>query len=334
MNKSVLRDLDRELQLHMVIDNLPVMIAYVDRCNTYRVVNRAFHNFFGVNENELTGRHSSEVLGKSLYASVEKYIDRVLAGQSVEWEAHYQEPHSKQEQILSFKLSPYTDMDGQYNGYLVVVENISNIKRMHLELESLNHSLEKQVEFRTAQLRKELKRREKLEQELRKLADHDPLTGLLNRRAFMRQMNREINRSTRYHSDLTYMIIDIDKFKSINDSYGHMSGDMVLKSFADNISRIIRESDIVGRIGGEEFAIVLPGTNLKLANEMGERICRELAQQPIRYRNIDISYTVSIGIARFQTSHGDGMEMHALADSALYQAKNSGRNRVCVALAG
>ncbi len=320
------------LQLQLVIDNLPMMVAYVDSSNIYRVVNRSYHAFFGVNENEYIGKHTSEVLGNSLYHSVKKYIRNVLTGSPVQWEVHHKNCDSNTDQILHFKLTPYIDAEGECQGYLVVVEDITSVKRMQLALEAMNQTLEHQVEVRTFQLRKELRFQDKLEKKLRKLADHDPLTGLLNRRAFIKQLDKEISRSIRYRTDLSYMIIDIDNFKSINDTYGHITGDAVLKNFSKIVAKMIRSSDFVGRIGGEEFAIAMPGTKLKLANEMGERIRKGLAEQPIRCENAEINCTVSIGISRYLPDHRTSMEMHSLADSALYQAKNNGRNRVCVVL--
>lgn len=330
INKELLQK--QHLQLQLVIDNLPMMIAYVDSSNIYRVVNRSYHAFFGANENEYIGKHSSEVLGNSLYHSVKKYIRSVLAGNPVQWEVHHKNSDSNTDQILNFKLTPYIDIDGEYRGYLVVVDDITSIKRMQYALEALNQTLEHQVEVRTLQLRTELKLRDKLEKKLRKLADHDPLTNLLNRRAFIKQLDKEISRSIRYKSDLSYMIIDIDNFKAINDTYGHIAGDAVLKNFSERVSNMIRSTDFVGRIGGEEFAIAMPGTNLKLAHEMGERIRKGLAEQPMHCNDIEINCTVSIGISRYLPTHRTSMEMHSLADSALYQAKNAGRNRVCVTL--
>ena len=323
---------EQHLQLQLVIDNLPMMVAYVDASNIYRVVNRSYHDFFGANENEYIGKHTSEVLGGSLYQAVEKTISKVLAGYPVQWEVHHKNRASNVDQILHFKLTPYIDAEGEYQGYLVVVEDVTSEKRMRHALEALNQTLEHQVEIRTLQLRKELKLRDKLEKKLRKLADHDPLTGLLNRRAFIRELDKEVSRSVRYGSDLSYMIIDIDNFKTINDTYGHITGDTVLKKFSAIVSGMIRSSDFMGRIGGEEFAIALPGTGLKLAKEMGERIRKALAAQPMRCDNVEIDCTVSIGVSRYLPDHRTSMEMHGLADSALYQAKNGGRNRVCVVL--
>jgi len=319
-----------EKELYLVIDNLPNMIAYVDSTKRYRIINRAYHDYFGVNENEIIGKHASEILGNEFYQMVSKYIDVALSGKSISWETHNCDADNN-EQILSVKLVPYSDSKGNRNGYLIVVEDITTQKQFQVQLESMNSFLEEMVDRRTKQLQKELTRRKILEKSLRELADHDSLTGLLNRRSFSQRVEYEIGRSHRYNSELSYMIIDIDKFKKINDTYGHMAGDVVLKSFSRKILGILRESDFIGRIGGEEFAIALPGTNVASANEMGERIRREIAEHNINYKNISINITVSIGISKFLPGEEDIEGVFCRADSALYTAKHSGRNKVCVA---
>lgn len=319
-----------EMELRLVIDNLPGMIAYVDASKVYRVINRAYHNYFGVNENEVVGKHASEVLGDSFYKIVEKYIDTALSGKSASWETNYCGPDDR-ESILCVKLVPYIDSNGKNNGYLVVVEDVTDMKRLQIELEVLNHSLEEKVEKRTRQLKQELVRRKALERSLRQLADHDPLTGLLNRRSFVNRVNDEITRSARYKSNFSYMIIDLDKFKNINDTHGHLVGDQVLIEFSKKISGILRDSDFIGRIGGEEFAIALPDTSLASAIKMGERIRKEMVKHDIHFKDKCINYTVSIGVSKFLRAGENINEVFSRADSALYEAKNTGRNKVCAA---
>jgi len=315
--------------LRLVIDTLPSMIAYVDASKRYRIINRTYNEYFCVDENDIAGKHASEVLGECFYKVIEKYIDDAISGKGTAWETHHVDAQGNQ-CILSVKLSPYFESSGRNNGYLVIVEDITTQKKLQIELASLNHTLEEKVVERTQQLVQELARRKTLEKSLREMADHDPLTGLLNRRSFVEKVNKEINRSHRYKSELSYMILDIDRFKSINDTYGHWSGDIVLKEFARNITGLIRESDFIGRMGGEEFAIALPDTSLNEANEMGERLRRETAEYAIRYKSVNINFTVSIGISKFMVEERSFEKVFCRADNALYQAKNSGRNKVCV----
>jgi len=320
-----------EKELRLVIDNLPSMIAYVDASKKYRIINRAYHDYFGTNENEVIGKHASEVLGVSYYKIVERYIEIALSGKSTAWETHYSHSYNN-DRILSVKLVPYIDSKNNNNGYLVVVEDVTEQKQLQLQLETLNHCLEEKVVERTQQLEKELSRRKVLEKVLRKLADHDPLTGLLNRRSFVNRINNEISRLRRYKNELSYMIIDIDYFKKINDTHGHLAGDDVLKEFAKKISSILRESDFIGRIGGEEFAVALPDTSMNSANKMAERIRKKMAEHTVQYKNTNINFTVSIGISKFMPDEKNTVDVFSRADSALYKAKNSGRNKICMAV--
>ncbi len=320
-----------EEDLRLVIDNLPSMIAYVDSTKKYRIINRAYHEYFGASENEIIGKHASEVLGNNFYSIVKKYIDIALSGKNVAWETHHSDSDNK-EYVLSFKLIPYVDAKNNNNGYLVVVEDVTEQKRLQLQLEALNHSLEDKVKKRTLQLEKELKTRKTLEKVLRQVADQDPLTKLLNRRSFIVRINHEISRSHRYKNELSYMIIDIDYFKKINDTYGHLTGDAVLKAFAIKISSILRDSDFIARIGGEEFAIALPNTSMNSANKLAERIRKEIEEHIVQHKNKSINITVSIGLSKLILNEKSIEGVFSRADSALYQAKNSGRNKVCVAV--
>jgi diguanylate cyclase (GGDEF)-like protein/PAS domain S-box-containing protein len=320
---------ENEKELRLVIDNLPSMIAYVDPSKRYRIINRAYHDYFDANENEVIGKHAREVLGNRFYKNIKKYINIALAGKSTGWETYHSDSTGKG-CILSVKLVPYVNSNGNNDGYLVVVEDITKKKQLHLQLEMLNQSLEEKVNSRTRQLQEELLKRKMLEKKLRYLADYDPLTSLLNRRSFTKRVDYEIKRCHRYKSDLSYLIIDIDKFKLINDTYGHLTGDAVLKAFAKKISGILRETDFIGRIGGEEFAVVLPGTGITAADEMGERIRKQIAEHTVQYNNVSINYTVSIGVSVFALKEECMNEAFNRADSALYHAKNTGRNKVCV----
>ena len=321
---------ESEVELRLVIDNLPNMIAYVDASKKYRIINRAYHNYFGANEVEVIGKHVSDVLGENFYQIISRYIDIALSGKSTAWESHHTDADDK-ECILSNKLVPYVDSNGNNNGYLIVIEDVTDQKQLQIELQALNHSLEEKVEWRTQQLQKELAKRKELEKHLRNLADHDPLTGLLNRRSFVTRVDYEISRSRRYNSDLSYMIIDIDEFKLINDTYGHQIGDEVLKGFSKKVLSVLRETDFIGRIGGEEFAIALPDTSANSASIMAERIRKQLAEYDVCYKDQIINFTVSIGVSNFLPTEENVQEVYSRADSALYQAKNSGRNKVCVA---
>lgn len=162
----------------------------------------------------------------------------------------------------------------------------------------------------------------------------DALTNLNNRRQFELRLNQEIATAKRQNNPLCAMMIDIDFFKKVNDTYGHASGDAVLRGVASIIKQVLRESDIPSRYGGEEFAILLPYTKIEEAMIVGERLRSTVENTPITLdsENIDsesINVTISMGIAEFNPTE-TGEELFARADKALYDAKERGRNRVCI----
>ncbi len=162
----------------------------------------------------------------------------------------------------------------------------------------------------------------------------DALTNLNNRRQFELRLGQEIATTKRQNNPLCAMMIDIDFFKKVNDTYGHASGDAVLRGVASIIKSALRESDIPSRYGGEEFAVLLPYTHIEEAQIVGERLRKavESSPIPINDENSDIksiSVTISMGLAEFNNKE-TGEELFERADKALYEAKESGRNRVCL----
>ncbi|MDQ9171836.1 diguanylate cyclase [Oxalobacteraceae bacterium R-40] len=172
--------------------------------------------------------------------------------------------------------------------------------------------------------------RKKAELELQIMAQTDFLTGLFNRRHFMSLAEQELQRSHRYGGPLTVMMIDIDHFKKVNDTYGHRAGDAVIRSFADLCRTSLRSIDIIGRLGGEEFAVLLPETDIEHAMSAAALLKQRTSQiQVTGDEGQTIRFTVSIGVAnKDETSH-DLEALLAEADHALYEAKETGRNRVC-----
>lgn len=171
--------------------------------------------------------------------------------------------------------------------------------------------------------------RKQLETQLLTQAHIDYLTGLNNRRYFVELSENELLRAKRYKKNLSLLMIDIDDFKHINDSYGHKAGDIVLTQTALICSNILREIDIIGRLGGEEFAVVLPETELEHAMEVAERLREAVAQASIPINaNTNLQLTVSIGVAQLTDLHNNVDALLLSADKALYQAKAAGKNQV------
>ena len=159
----------------------------------------------------------------------------------------------------------------------------------------------------------------------------DALTNLNNRRQFEVRLKQEIATTKRQKNPLCAMMVDIDFFKKVNDTYGHASGDAVLRTVASIIKEHLRESDIPSRYGGEEFAVLLPYTHIEEAKIVGERLRKAVETTPIPIDKKNINVTISMGLAEFDVKES-GEELFKRADSALYEAKEGGRNRVCVDL--
>ncbi|MGE4553174.1 MAG: PAS domain S-box protein [Desulfovibrionaceae bacterium] len=168
----------------------------------------------------------------------------------------------------------------------------------------------------------------RLENELKRLATTDSLTGARNRHHFMETAERELHRAKRYGRPLSVLMIDIDHFKRINDTYGHHAGDEVLKSMVAACEEEIRETDIFGRLGGEEFAVALAETDHEAALDAAERLRRRLESLCILVDGETICFTASIGVASMTDSTDELEGMLGRADKALYEAKRRGRNRV------
>jgi diguanylate cyclase (GGDEF)-like protein len=158
----------------------------------------------------------------------------------------------------------------------------------------------------------------------------DSLTGLANRRSLEESLRTELARATRFSDSVCVVLADLDDFKQVNDRYGHAAGDEVLKAFASALRKTARESDVAGRWGGEEFALVLPGTDAAGGARLAERARAAIEERRVKMPNGDFcAVTASFGVAAFPESHDLG-EILAAADSALYAAKGQGKNRVVI----
>ncbi|HPS57354.1 MAG TPA: diguanylate cyclase [Spirochaetota bacterium] len=168
----------------------------------------------------------------------------------------------------------------------------------------------------------------KAKEKLLTMAVTDELTGLFNRRYFMSRLNQEFERVKRYESIFTFIMIDIDYFKKINDTHGHLAGDCVLRNAADIMKKSLRISDTVGRIGGEEFAILLPETEIEYGVEIAERLRKKIDESEMEFECKTLKLTISAGISDSDTNDLTVDSVLNRADVALYEVKENGRNRV------
>jgi len=269
----------------------------------YLDVNESFLDTLGFSRNEVIGRSCSE-LG-ILSISQKKEIQEMLLeqGKIRNWESKF---ISKAGQEVPGLLSVDLIQVRDKKLLLMVFHDIAERMRMKEELEEKNQQLRE------------------LNKILQVQAITDSLTGLYNHRQVLEKLQMEIARANRYQQDLTIMMLDIDHFKSINDEFGHQVGDVVLVEVAQIIKRNLRNIDIAGRYGGEEFLIILPQTNLKNGKQVAERIRRQVEMEGFEDRKEGI--TVSIGLCQHK---GEEMvECIERADQLLYRAKREGRNRI------
>lgn len=160
------------------------------------------------------------------------------------------------------------------------------------------------------------------------MAHSDPLTGCLNRRSFMEASQRDFARSRRTGSPLSVIFFDIDRFKGINDAYGHAAGDAVISTLAECVKNTIRTTDMLGRMGGEEFVVLLPDTDSQSALMVAEKLRSTLERVPVIYENRSLHFTASFGVAQISQMDSDPFALIERADTLMYDAKHAGRNCV------
>jgi diguanylate cyclase (GGDEF)-like protein len=209
---------------------------------------------------------------------------------------------------------------GQYSRLSGTVRDITEQRQAEEQLQAANERLVRA----NAQLEIQKRQLEEANALLTALATTDGLTGLKNHRTFHERLKTEVDHAARYHSPLSVLILDVDDFKSYNDTYGHPAGDQVLQKIAEVLQAISRQCDLAARYGGEEFAIILPETDGESAKIVAERFRSTIEVLPWHGRSV----TVSIGIASRTATTCDAAQLVKQADEALYRSKYRGRNRV------
>jgi diguanylate cyclase (GGDEF)-like protein len=221
---------------------------------------------------------------------------------------------------------------GDYPVKVVVKHRMSDVlahyRRTRAWLVSASALFSAIVVGMTLLLHRAIRARQSAQEQLEQLATHDGLTGLLNRRAFFHAAAAEVARSLRYGRPALVLVMDLDHFKRINDTFGHAAGDEVLRRFAETLRTMLREQDVVGRLGGEEFAALLPETADADGRSVAERIREKVASLSFGTSDQAFTVTVSIGLTTLVPSDHEVERAVERADQALYLAKERGRNRV------
>jgi two-component system chemotaxis family response regulator WspR len=235
--------------------------------------------------------------------------------------------------VLSSKEDPVVKSEAFTAGasdYLVKLpDRVELAARIRLHSRARVNRLQRDQAYRALRLVHE--RLQEVTEKLRVEATHDELSGLLNRRAFFDGLQRELARSERTHEPVALILADIDHFKTINDTYGHVAGDTVIRQLGQRLRNLVRASDSVGRYGGEEFIVLAGDCPPEPANRLAERLRRSIESHRIELPGSEVSVTMSVGVAvtmRSMTAEA----LIAAADAALYRSKHAGRNRVELAL--
>ena len=200
---------------------------------------------------------------------------------------------------------PLTNTTGEVTHLCIIIYDVTDVAISKIELEEAN-------------------------QELKRLSQTDRLTNLNNRGFWEECLVKEFQRKRRNHGISTLLIFDIDHFKNVNDTYGHAGGDEAIVQLAKILRRNLRETDIGGRYGGEEFAVILTDTTAEEALVFAERVRKVVERSQIAFNDFEFQFTISLGIAEYSDKLDSHQKWIEAADEALYKAKTTGRNKVCV----
>lgn len=307
----------RLLQLHKAVEQSPISVVITDMKGNIEYVNPFFTKLTGYDLNELLGKNPRIIQsGNTSPETYETMWQTIRAGKV--WRGELLNKKKNGEQYWEVEIiAPVIDADGAIVNYIAIKEDVTAQKKSDAKLREAYVRLEEQM--------KEI---QGLQGELREQAIRDPLTKLHNRHYLTETLSRELSRAVREQYPITFLLLDIDHFKHVNDTYGHAAGDFVLRDLADHLAEFTRTGDIVCRYGGEEFLVVFPNTKEQDAFLIADRLRESIQQSPIYVDHHMISITISAGTSEFP-AHG---QYEALvletADKALYHAKHNGRNQV------
>jgi diguanylate cyclase (GGDEF)-like protein/PAS domain S-box-containing protein len=290
-NKNTQQDL---ILFKAIVEYSHAVIGAKDIAGRYLYVNSEYSRLFHVDRKTLIGRSDADIFPADI---AQQFREADLAAQ-----------HSS-DGIIVEEQAP---VDGETRDFLSIKFPIRN-----------NDG----DTYATGTIATDITDMKKMQQNLQMLAERDVLTDCYNRRKLLEIIGRQVDSARRYVYPLTILMVDIDHFKQINDTFGHACGDAVLKQFVTVCNEVLRQQDILGRVGGEEFLVALPHTNAVRGTVLAARLQHTLAQMAMAAESgEDVSITISIGIAELCPTLTNIDQLLHAADTALYQAKSAGRN--------
>ena len=237
---------------------------------------------------------------------------------------------AQEEQIVQDSESMITKLEEVADGVRTLMRAYRQGLREQQRMVRLSDRMQSELRTLNSKLEEEIEAREKLARELAILAATDVLTGATSRRRFLELVDSEARRLSQEPRPLSMILTDIDHFKRVNDGHGHAGGDEALRHFVRRMRVGLRDTDVIGRLGGEEFAILLPDTPIERAVEVAERLRADLASNVMMWEGSTVTITACFGVACFLSPQDDPSKVMSRADRAVYAAKNAGRNQVRV----
>jgi len=303
--ESALRESEERLRL--IANNVPALISYVDRDQRYRYSNRTYDEWVGIRHESMQGRTVAEVFGDEAYSRMRPEIERCLAGAEVQFELATGEK-GPERRTLQVACVPHLDANGEVLGFYVLANDVTQLKRAQEDLR-----------YAAIQLQHDARR-------LEFLAHHDTLTGLPNRAMFAERAREAVVHARRHQKNCAFLFLDLDNFKTVNDTLGHDVGDALLKIISSRLRASVRGDDFIARIGGDEFCVLLLDiADAREAAAVAQKLLHELGKS-YRIGEHHVSSGASIGIACVPQDGDDVATLLRLADLAMYRAKELGRN--------
>jgi len=296
---------------HTVLEHIPEMVFVMDAHDRVLDANLAAQKGLGKTLDEIVGKDPLEV-----FHDWTQLINRYLTSNTTHVEIQIPGDPPR---TLELDISPMYNQFGALDGRVVVAHDITEHKWLENDMKYANESLQSQL----AEINE-------LRQKLEEQAIRDPLTNAYNRRYLAEYLDGAIARAERDKTPVTIVILDVDDFKQINDTYGHTCGDDVLLAMTKFLFEHTRRSDVVCRYGGEEFVILMPQVDLEIGHERAEAWRQDFSEMPIEYEDMELCATFSAGVATYPQHGLSGEEVLKAADMALYHSKESGKNRVTI----